>query len=104
MAQRYGFFNSVNNDRVYDASDVARFLKKFFTNGVFNNTLQVSSNDNMTVTVSSGNANIEGYGYAIANDVGSAIKGKKVDLYMEKYEQCLMWGARSVNVYVVDEA
>ena len=63
MAQRYGFFNSVNNDRVYDASDVARFLKKFFTNGVFNNTLQVSSNDNMTVTVSSGNANIEGYGY-----------------------------------------
>ena len=63
MAQRYGFFNSVNNDRVYDASDVARFLKKFFTNGVFNNTLQVRSNDNMTVTVSSGNANIEGYSY-----------------------------------------
>lgn len=27
MAQKYGFFNSVNNDRVYDASDVAGFLK-----------------------------------------------------------------------------
>lgn len=63
MAQKYGFFNSVNNDRVYDASDVARFLSKFFTNGVFNNSLAVSSNDNMTVSVATGNANINGYGY-----------------------------------------
>ena len=47
---------------------------------------------------------IEGYGYAIANDVGSAIKGKVVDLYMEKYEQCLLWGARWTTVYVIDEA
>ena len=47
---------------------------------------------------------IEGYGYAIANDVGSAIQGKVVDLYMEKYEQCLMWGARTTTVYVIDEA
>ena len=63
MAQKYGFFNSVNNDRVYDASDVARFLSKFFTNGIFNNSLAVSSNDNMTVSVATGNANINGYGY-----------------------------------------
>ena len=63
MSQKSGFFNSVNNDRVYDASDVARFLSKFFTNGVFNNSLQVSSNDNMTVSVGTGNANINGYGY-----------------------------------------
>lgn len=46
---------------------------------------------------------IEGYGYAIANDVGSAIKGKTVDLYMEKYEQCLLWGARWTTVYVIEE-
>ena len=63
MAQKYGFFNSVNNDRVYDASDVAGFLKKFFTNGVFNNSLGVSANDNMTVSVAVGNANINGYSY-----------------------------------------
>ena len=63
MAQRYGFFNSVNNDRVYDASDVANFLSKFFTNGVFNNSLAVSSNDNMTVSVAIGSANINGYAY-----------------------------------------
>ncbi len=63
MAQKYGFFNSVNNDRAYDASDVADFLKKFFTNGVFNNSLGVSSNDNMTVSVAIGSANINGYSY-----------------------------------------
>jgi len=63
MAQKYGFFNSVNNDRVYDASDVAGFLKKFFTNGIFNNSLGVSANDNMTISVATGNANINGYGY-----------------------------------------
>lgn len=44
---------------------------------------------------------IEGYGYAIANDVGTGIKGKKVDLYMEKGIQCSIWGARNVDVYVV---
>ena len=63
MAQKYGFFNSVNSDRVYDANDVAKFLSKFFTNGVFNNTLQVTANDNMTVSVSTGSANINGYVY-----------------------------------------
>lgn len=69
MAERYGFFNSVNKDRVYDASDVARFLKKYFTNGVFNNTLQVKSNDNMTVSVSVGQANINGYSYELDSEL-----------------------------------
>ena len=45
---------------------------------------------------------IEGYGYAIANDVGTAIKGNVVDVYMERYAQCLMWGAHRVNVYLVE--
>lgn len=63
--ERYGFFNSVNHDRVYDAADVARWIKKFFTSGVFNNTLKVSANDNMTVSVAIGQANIEGYGYEL---------------------------------------
>lgn len=44
---------------------------------------------------------IEGYGYAIANDVGGAIKGNVVDLYMEYGSQCYAWGARNVNVYVI---
>lgn len=45
---------------------------------------------------------IEGYGYAIANDVGGAIKGKTVDLYMERLGQCGIWGARWTNVYIIE--
>lgn len=44
---------------------------------------------------------IEGYGYAIANDVGSSIKGNIIDLYMERYDQCLIWGARYTDVYIL---
>lgn len=44
---------------------------------------------------------IEGYGYAIANDVGSAVKGNFVDLFMEENTQCYIWGARTVNVYIL---
>lgn len=44
---------------------------------------------------------IEGYGYAVANDVGSAIKGKTVDVYMERLGQCGIWGARWCDVYIV---
>lgn len=45
---------------------------------------------------------IEGYGYAIANDVGSAIQGKTVDVYMERAAQCGIWGARWTTVYVIE--
>ncbi len=45
---------------------------------------------------------VDGYGYATANDVGSGIKGNKVDLYMEGYFQCLTWGAHYTNVYILD--
>ena len=63
MAQKSGFFGSVNHDRAYGSADIAAFLSNFFTNGIFNNSLEVSSNNNMTVNVASGNANINGYSY-----------------------------------------
>ncbi len=44
---------------------------------------------------------VEGYGYAIANDVGSAIKGNIIDVYMEYNPQCYTWGARTVDVYII---
>ena len=57
----YGFFfNSEDNDRLYDADSFSDWLKKFFTTGVFEGDLMVSANDNMTVTVSTGYANTEG--------------------------------------------
>ena len=61
--ERYSFFNDINDDRVYFAEDFARHLAKYFTNGIFNNELQVLSNDDMSVILRPGSANINGYRY-----------------------------------------
>ena len=42
------------------------------------------------------------YGYAVAGDTGGAIKGNKIDLFMDSYSECMQFGRRTVNVYVLD--
>ena len=44
---------------------------------------------------------VEGYGYAIAEDTGGAIKGNKIDVYMNTVAECYNWGVRNVNVYIL---
>ncbi|AGA67611.1 hypothetical protein Desdi_0038 [Desulfitobacterium dichloroeliminans LMG P-21439] len=43
---------------------------------------------------------VEGYGEATALDTGGAIKGNRVDLYMNTEAAAWTWGVRSVVVYV----
>jgi len=43
------------------------------------------------------------YGFAIAADIGSAIKGKLIDLYFDTTQQAKNWGRRSVRVYILNE-
>lgn len=43
---------------------------------------------------------VEGYGDGIALDTGGAIKGNRLDLYMNSEEAANSWGVRSVVVYV----
>jgi len=45
---------------------------------------------------------IEGYGYAVAGDVGGAIKGNKIDLGFSTVAECYEFGRRDVVVYVLD--
>lgn len=45
---------------------------------------------------------VEGYGYATALDVGSSIKGNRIDLFFESYGEAISWGVRSVKVYIID--
>lgn len=47
---------------------------------------------------------IEGYGFAVANDCGSAIKGDKLDLWMDSYKESCQWGRRHMTTYVLEEA
>lgn len=45
---------------------------------------------------------IPGYGYGVVADIGSAIKGNKIDLYFDTKEEVYsQWGKKNLNVYVV---
>ena len=44
---------------------------------------------------------VEGYGYAVANDCGSAIQGDKLDLWMASYNESCQWGRRYMTTYVL---
>lgn len=43
---------------------------------------------------------VDGYGSAHALDTGGAIKGNRIDLYMNSEQEALRWGVRYVTVYV----
>lgn len=43
---------------------------------------------------------VEGYGSAHALDTGGAIRGNRIDLYMNSDQEALSWGVRNVLVYV----
>lgn len=45
---------------------------------------------------------IPGYGHALAADVGGAIKGKRIDLCFETYQEAIQYGRRKVKVYILD--
>ncbi|MEL3972192.1 3D domain-containing protein [Rossellomorea oryzaecorticis] len=46
---------------------------------------------------------IEGYGYARAEDTGGAIKGNRIDIYMEHEKDALQYGVRDVKVKIIEE-
>ncbi len=45
---------------------------------------------------------VPGYGYAIAADTGGAIKGNRIDLCYDTYEQAIRWGRRDVTIIILD--
>lgn len=44
---------------------------------------------------------LEGYGYAIAADTGGAIRGNKVDLFFPSLRECIDWGRRPIQLYLL---
>ncbi len=45
---------------------------------------------------------IEGYGQAVARDVGGAIRGDEVDLFVETAAEARWWGRRTVTLYLLE--
>jgi 3D (Asp-Asp-Asp) domain-containing protein len=46
---------------------------------------------------------IDGYGYALAADKGSAIKGNEVDVYFSNSSECYNWGRQDVKVTILGD-
>lgn len=45
---------------------------------------------------------VEGYGEAIAGDIGGAIKGNKIDLHVPTKDEAYSWGVREVEITILD--
>jgi 3D (Asp-Asp-Asp) domain-containing protein len=44
---------------------------------------------------------VEGYGEAVAGDTGGAIRGNRIDLCFDTYEQAMQFGRRTVKVHIL---
>jgi len=45
---------------------------------------------------------VEGYGYAIAADKGSGVKGKFIDVFFNTREEAIKWGVKYLKVQLLD--
>lgn len=43
------------------------------------------------------------YGFAVAGDIGSAIKGNIIDIYLDSRDAVAKWGKKKVKVYILKE-
>jgi 3D (Asp-Asp-Asp) domain-containing protein len=46
---------------------------------------------------------IPGYGVALAADTGGYIKGERIDLCIEDYNEAIQFGRRNLEVYILAE-
>lgn len=77
MAMRSGFFNSVNNDRLYSANEFAEYFSTFIGNGVFpspTTSLQVQTDSGLMIKVKTGKAWINGYYFVVDADEAISIQ------------------------------
>ncbi|WP_332841483.1 3D domain-containing protein [Paraclostridium bifermentans] len=44
---------------------------------------------------------IPGYGEAVAADTGGAIKGHRIDLFLNSENECINWGRQNVTLYIL---
>jgi N-acetylmuramoyl-L-alanine amidase len=45
---------------------------------------------------------VEGFGYATAEDTGSAINGNRIDIFIPKREEAMEYGVRNITVEIIE--
>lgn len=94
MAIKYGFFNSVDGDRRYNAEDVGRYLYGIVSDGVYQDDtgrMQVLSTGGMTVAVQTGRAMLAYHymendsAYSLTLDLGTTLP--RIDLIIMKLDR-----------------
>lgn len=110
MAIRYGYFNSVDGDRKYNAEDMTMYFKGLVSDGVYQtvgNMLVINAGSGLTVTMGTGRALVNMHwieNTAIMNiDLGTA--SVSADTYKLIVLRCdLSDNVRNISVVVKDSA
>lgn len=99
------FFNSVNGDKIYNADDLAKRFRLFFTNGVFlnrSNAMQVVSNGGLSVNINVGACNIDGYTAEVTSAENVAISNPdSIYSRIDAICVCLDTEAREIRAEVI---
>jgi len=101
MAIRSGFFNSINNDRLYSANEFAEYFSTFIGNGVFPtpaNSLQVVVSEGVNVLVKAGKAWINGYYFVSDADESILCTPDPLLLRMDRLVLRLHFSARQITL------
>jgi len=106
MAENSGFFRSVNGDRKYSVSFLAKWAGCFVSNGVYNGELAVTASENMQVVVPAGRAWLgpNGERYKYENDSDKALPIANADgVLARKDTVVLRWDVneRSITAQVL---
>ncbi|WP_339227435.1 3D domain-containing protein [Oceanobacillus sp. FSL K6-2867] len=99
---------SASNGKTFTVTSTAYTVKSAGGSGVTSTGINLSKNPNAKVIAVDPSViplgsivDVEGYGHAIAGDIGSAIKGKKIDVFVPTQADAYKWGVRTVKVTIV---
>ena len=88
MAVTFGFFNSIESDRVYNADQMSTFFKGLVSQGIYNNVggkFQVVANSGLTIQVKSGRAVIGDFMKWVENDAALNITLNAAHVTLNRY-------------------
>lgn len=106
MAITYGFFNSLNGDRTYNADQMSDMFEGLIGDGIYesvDNAFQVTSSSGLTITVGSGRAVVGGKW--IKNDANTTLTLNAAHVTLNRYTAVILRKnitSRNVTLIAVD--